>query len=72
MEGRFFGRGGEELFKVMRFAGAFNTVFDGVEGESCLVRELLVDARSLRHLVAVVGVWGLGEAVSQGTKGDDA
>jgi hypothetical protein len=72
LEGRVFGRGGEELFKVMRFAGAFNTTFDGVEGESCLVRELLVDARSLRHLVTVVGVSGLGKAVSQGTKGDDA
>lgn len=60
------------MFKVMRFAGAFNTTFDRVEGESCLVRELLVDAWSLRHLVAVVGVSGLGKAVSQGSKGDDA
>jgi hypothetical protein len=64
--------GGEELFKVMRFAGASDAVFDGGEGGSCLVRELLVDARSPGHVVGVVGVSGLGKAVSEGTKGDDA
>jgi hypothetical protein len=61
---RIFGRGGEESLKAMRFVGAFDTVFDGVEGELCLVKELLVDARPPRHLVGVVGVSGLGEAVS--------
>ena len=61
MESRIFRRGGEELFKVMRFAGAFDGVFDGVKGESYV---LLVDAQSLGHLVGVVGVPGFRKAVS--------
>jgi len=45
----------------MRFAGAFDGVFDGVKGESYV---LLVDAQSLGHLVGVVGVPGFRKAVS--------
>ena len=65
MEGRIFGRAGEEPFEAMRFAAAFDTVSDGfVGGESCLVGELLADAQSSGQLVGVVGVLGLGRAVS--------
>lgn len=46
MEGRIFGRAGEELFEAIRFAAAFDAVFDGLRGESCLVGELLTDAQS--------------------------
>lgn len=64
MEGRIFGRAGEELFEAMRFAVAFDTVFGGLGGESCLVGELLTDAQLPRQLVGVVGVLGLRRAVS--------
>lgn len=64
MESKIFGRVGEEPFEAMRFAGTFDTVFEGVKGESCLVGELFADARSVRHLVGVVGVSGLWGVVS--------
>ena len=63
VEGRIFGRAGEALFEAIRFAAAFDTVFDGL-GRSCLVGELLADAQSPEQLVGVVGVLGLRRTVS--------
>jgi hypothetical protein len=63
VEGRVFGRAGEELFEVIRFAAAFDIVFNGL-GRLCLVGELLTDAQSPRQLVGVVGVLGIRRAVS--------
>jgi len=64
VEGRIFGRAGEGLSEAMRFAGAFDIVFDGMGRESYVVGELLADTRSPSHVAGVVGVSGLGRAVS--------
>jgi hypothetical protein len=64
VEGRIFGRAGEEPFEAIRFAAAFDTVFNGLGRESCLVGELLTDAPLPGQLVGVVGVLGLRRAVS--------